>query len=64
MENNSTEFIELVSYCANKCRITSKDLCTAVALHLNKMAGDFRQVSCLYCLLIYLSFIKLHASVK
>ncbi|CBI23880.3 unnamed protein product, partial [Vitis vinifera] len=44
MGNTFIEFVELVSYCANKCRITSKDLCTAVALHLNKMAGDFRQV--------------------
>ena len=54
MGNTFIEFVELVSYCANKCRITSKDLCTAVALHLNKMAGDFRQVSCLHFLQIYL----------
>ncbi|XVF45726.1 hypothetical protein PTKIN_Ptkin02bG0229600 [Pterospermum kingtungense] len=41
LENNATEFIELVDYCANKCRSASTVFCSTLARHLNNMAGDF-----------------------
>lgn len=53
MGNSLIEFLELVSYCANKCRMTRKDCCIAVALRLNKMADDFCQVSYLHYLLTF-----------
>ncbi|GLT73486.1 hypothetical protein SLA2020_453420 [Shorea laevis] len=44
MENTGKEYVELVSYCANKCRTTSAKLCSTMATHLNKLAGDSHQV--------------------
>lgn len=47
MGNNAIEFIELVDYCANKCRAAATVFCSTLARHLNNMAGDFPQVYCL-----------------
>lgn len=50
MENAIVEFLELVCYCANKCRTANVNFCGAVATHLNKLTtshnfcGDFNQV--------------------
>ena len=52
VENTGIEYVELVSYCANKCRTSSANLSITMATHLNKIAGDSHQVSCLcsiYC---------------
>ncbi|WCJ18437.1 hypothetical protein M5689_000788 [Euphorbia peplus] len=43
-KNQGIEFIQLVSYCANKCCQTeSSILCSSVAGHLNELAVDFSQ---------------------
>ncbi|KAK9290720.1 hypothetical protein L1049_008894 [Liquidambar formosana] len=44
MESTATEFLEIVSYCADKCRNASTNLCIAVATHLDKIAANYRQV--------------------
>ncbi|KAJ4717002.1 putative Separase [Melia azedarach] len=43
-DNSGIELIELVSYCANKCRAAGTIFCSTVAGHLNHIAGDFPQV--------------------
>ena len=55
VENTGIEYVELVSYCANKCRTASANLSITMATHLNKIAGDSHQVSCLFS--IYCAFI-------
>lgn len=55
MENLGIEFVELVSYCAKKCRTRRTVFWNTVAEHLNDLAGDFCQVSCLEGLLIHFS---------
>ncbi|KAJ4962506.1 hypothetical protein NE237_022445 [Protea cynaroides] len=35
------DILDLVFYCANKCRIVSVDICRVVAEHLNEAANDF-----------------------
>ncbi|GMY05223.1 separase isoform X2 [Fagus crenata] len=44
VENTGIEYVELVSYCANKCRTASANLSITMATHLNKIAGDSHQV--------------------
>ncbi|KAL4588484.1 hypothetical protein LXL04_001375 [Taraxacum kok-saghyz] len=39
------DFLELVDYCAVKCRNATVNLCSAVATHLNKLASEFSQVN-------------------
>ncbi|KAG8650212.1 hypothetical protein MANES_07G013200v8 [Manihot esculenta] len=39
-QNWRIEFVELVSYCANKCLTASTIFCSTFAEHLNKLAGD------------------------
>jgi separase len=63
MENTGKEYVELVSYCANKCRTTSANLCITMATHLNKLAGDSHQVSCLHDLLICTSHLWCYLNV-
>lgn len=38
------EFVELVDYCANKCRDAGTTFCSTAAKRLNDMAGDFHPV--------------------
>lgn len=45
MENTGKEFVELIAYCAKKCRTTNTNLCSIIGSHLNELAGDFHQVS-------------------
>lgn len=52
-QNWRIEFVELVSYCANKCLTASTIFCSTFAEHLNKLAGDLCPVSCLDHLIIY-----------
>ncbi|XP_065870788.1 separase isoform X2 [Euphorbia lathyris] len=42
-QNQGIEFIQLVSYCANKCQTESSILCSSVAEHLNDLAFGFYQ---------------------
>ncbi|KAJ0007712.1 hypothetical protein Pint_29731 [Pistacia integerrima] len=42
--NSGIELVELVSYCANKCRATCTFFCGTVAGHLDNIAGDLPQV--------------------
>uniref|UniRef100_A0A2N9IGR6 separase n=1 Tax=Fagus sylvatica TaxID=28930 RepID=A0A2N9IGR6_FAGSY len=44
VEITGIEYVELVSYCANKCRTASANLSITMATHLNKIAGDSHQV--------------------
>lgn len=46
LNNSGIELVELVSYCANKCRATCTFFCGTVAGHLDHIAGDLPQVSC------------------
>lgn len=39
------EFVQLVSYCANKCLTDSSTLCSSVAEHLNALSVGFSPVS-------------------
>ncbi|GAV67376.1 Peptidase_C50 domain-containing protein [Cephalotus follicularis] len=43
MDNNGIEFVELVSYCATKCRNAGTNLCNSVARYLIDITGDFHQ---------------------
>ncbi|KAL7205879.1 hypothetical protein ACSBR2_018738 [Camellia fascicularis] len=54
MESTTMEFLELVYYCANKCRIATRDLCSAFATYLSKIAGEFCQVSSPFDLILRL----------
>ncbi|XP_071705360.1 separase-like [Rutidosis leptorrhynchoides] len=38
-------FLELADYCAQKCRIATVNICSAVATHFVKLAGDLSQVN-------------------
>lgn len=51
VENTGKEFVELIAYCAKKCRTTNTNLCSIIGSHLNELAGDFHQVSYLYSFL-------------
>ncbi|KAA3480136.1 separase isoform X2 [Gossypium australe] len=44
IDNNAMEFVELVDYCANKCRDGGITFCSTLAKRLNDMAGDFHQL--------------------
>ncbi|XP_058191839.1 separase isoform X2 [Rhododendron vialii] len=44
MKNTIMEFIELVDYCANKCRTATRTLCSPLATYVTKLAGEFSQV--------------------
>ena len=61
VENTGIEYVELVSYCANKCRTSSANLSITMATHLNKIAGDSYQVSCLCSLYCAFLFVVLFA---
>lgn len=50
-DNTGIELVELVSYCANKCRTAGTIFCSTVAGHLNHIGGHFPQVSCAHTLL-------------
>ncbi|KAH9685963.1 Separase [Citrus sinensis] len=43
-DNTGIELVELVSYCANKCRTAGTIFCSTVAGHLNHIGGHFPQV--------------------
>ncbi|XP_040943419.1 separase isoform X2 [Gossypium hirsutum] len=43
--NNAMEFVELVDYCAYKCRDAGTTFCSTLAKRLNGMAGDFHQAT-------------------
>ncbi|KAF8411822.1 hypothetical protein HHK36_004381 [Tetracentron sinense] len=43
-EYSVNEFLDLVYYCANKCRLTRKDIYRGVARHLDEIASEFSQV--------------------
>ncbi|KAA3480135.1 separase-like [Gossypium australe] len=45
IDNNAMEFVELVDYCANKCRDGGITFCSTLAKRLNDMAGDFHQIT-------------------
>ncbi|KAA3481325.1 separase-like [Gossypium australe] len=45
IDNNAMEFVELVDYCANKCRDAGITFCSTLAKRLNDMAGDFHQAT-------------------
>ncbi|KAK6945493.1 hypothetical protein RJ641_013037 [Dillenia turbinata] len=53
-KNAEVEFLDLVSYCANKCRIGRARLCSAVAGHLNKIAKKIFQLLAPYNLIMRL----------
>ncbi|CAN1164546.1 ESP1 [Linum perenne] len=44
-ENWQVEFVDLVSYCANKCQRASAIFCSTVAGQLNDLADDLSQVT-------------------
>ncbi|KAL5787518.1 hypothetical protein ACOSP7_004467 [Xanthoceras sorbifolium] len=44
MDDCGLEFVELVAYCANKCRTAGTNFCGTVAGHLNEIAAGFPQV--------------------
>ncbi|KAG6652968.1 separase isoform X5 [Carya illinoinensis] len=60
MENPGIEYVDLVSYCANKCRTASANLCIPMATHLNKIAGDSHQVRPPFDMIIRLYAAGLH----
>ncbi|XP_052179939.1 separase isoform X3 [Diospyros lotus] len=43
-ESSVMEFLELVCYCANKCRSATRHLCSALAAHLSKVANEYCEV--------------------
>ncbi|PPD67278.1 hypothetical protein GOBAR_DD35847 [Gossypium barbadense] len=45
IDNNAMEFVELVDYCAYKCRDAGTTFCSTLAKRLNDMAGDFHQAT-------------------
>ncbi|XP_022748574.1 separase isoform X3 [Durio zibethinus] len=45
MDNSAIEFVELVDYCANRCRAAGTIFCSALARHLSGIAGDFHQAT-------------------
>ncbi|KAE8690720.1 separase-like isoform X2 [Hibiscus syriacus] len=45
LDNNAIEFVELVDYCAYKCRAAGATFCSTLAKHLNDIAGDFREAT-------------------
>ncbi|KAE8698781.1 putative Kinetochore protein ndc80 [Hibiscus syriacus] len=45
LDNNALEFVELVDYCAYKCRAAGTTFCSTLAKHLNDIAGDFREAT-------------------
>ncbi|KAL5564053.1 hypothetical protein UlMin_033800 [Ulmus minor] len=44
LEDNGMEFIDLVAYCANKCRVLNANFCHTIGVCLNKIAGDFHKI--------------------
>ncbi|GMI95423.1 EXTRA SPINDLE POLES, RADIALLY SWOLLEN 4, homolog of separase, HOMOLOGY OF SEPARASE 1 [Hibiscus trionum] len=44
-DNSAMEFVELVDYCANKCRAARTTFCSTLAEHLNDIAVDFCQAT-------------------
>ncbi|CAL8997984.1 unnamed protein product [Prunus brigantina] len=44
VEHTGKEFVELIAYCAKKCRTTNTNLCSIIGSHLNELVGDFHQV--------------------
>ncbi|GFY89325.1 separase [Actinidia rufa] len=53
MERTTTEFLELICYCANKCRTASRILCSSLATYLSKL-GESCQVSSPFDLILRL----------
>ncbi|XWS62549.1 hypothetical protein CRYUN_Cryun06bG0020800 [Craigia yunnanensis] len=53
-DNSAIEFVELVDYCANKCRAATTVSCSTLARHINDMAGDFHQATVLVDLILRL----------
>ncbi|XP_057494488.1 LOW QUALITY PROTEIN: separase-like [Actinidia eriantha] len=53
MERTTTEFLELICYCANKCRTSSRVLCSSLATYLSKL-GESCQVSSPFDLILRL----------
>ncbi|GMI87982.1 EXTRA SPINDLE POLES, RADIALLY SWOLLEN 4, homolog of separase, HOMOLOGY OF SEPARASE 1 [Hibiscus trionum] len=45
IDNNAIEFVELVDYCAYKCRAVGTTFCSTLVKHLNDIAGDFCQAT-------------------
>ncbi|XP_054803798.1 separase isoform X2 [Prosopis cineraria] len=43
-EETGIDYVELVSYCVNKCQIANAAFCIAFAAHLNKIAEQLQQV--------------------
>ncbi|KAJ7968102.1 separase [Quillaja saponaria] len=43
VETTGTEFVELVAYCANKCRTTNASFCGIIATSLNEVICHFHQ---------------------
>ncbi|KAK7839536.1 separase [Quercus suber] len=60
VENTGIEYVELVSYCANKCRTSSANLRITMATHLNKIAGDSHQVRSPFDMILRLYAAGLH----
>ncbi|KAF3975524.1 hypothetical protein CMV_001236 [Castanea mollissima] len=60
VENTGIEYVELVSYCANKCRTSSANLSITMATHLNKIAGDSHQVRSPFDMILRLYAAGLH----
>lgn len=53
MEYSGKEFVELIAYCANKCRATSTNLSGIMRSHSAKLITSFNQVSYLFGFLLY-----------
>lgn len=51
MKNTTIYFMELVDYCANKCRTVTRSLCCPLATYVTNIAGECSQVffGQLYC---------------
>ncbi|KAK8668366.1 hypothetical protein V6N13_105823 [Hibiscus sabdariffa] len=45
INNNAIEFVELVDYCAYKCRAAGTTFCSTLVKLLNDIRGDFRQAT-------------------
>ncbi|GLT85957.1 hypothetical protein SLE2022_041220 [Rubroshorea leprosula] len=54
LENGGVEFVELVAYCAIKCRTAGAIFCSTLARHLKGLLDDFHQTATPFHLILWL----------